>query len=65
LTPDFLKSVPVDPFDGQPLHYRKKGTSFKLYSIGPDRKDDGGKREEDGKGDRVFEVVNPPRASSQ
>ena len=34
----------VDPFDGQPLRYREKGTGYLLYSIGPDLKDDSGER---------------------
>jgi hypothetical protein len=43
LTPDFISSVPVDPYDGQPLRYRPNaGGTFLLYSIGPDGVDDGG-----------------------
>jgi hypothetical protein len=43
LVPDYLRAVPLDPFDGQPLRYRKVGDGIVVYSIGPDRKDDGGK----------------------
>ncbi|HLK58106.1 MAG TPA: hypothetical protein VKU00_16180 [Chthonomonadaceae bacterium] len=48
LTPNYLPSVPDDPFGGKtgvPLHYQVKtqGRSFLLYSLGPDLKDDGGK----------------------
>jgi hypothetical protein len=42
LVPRYLPSVPADPFDGKPLRYRREGTGFRLWSIGPDRKDDGG-----------------------
>ncbi|MFA0768629.1 MAG: hypothetical protein OXFUSZZB_001957 [Candidatus Fervidibacter sp.] len=42
LVPRYLSSVPADPFDGKPLRYRREGTGFRLWSIGPDRKDDGG-----------------------
>jgi hypothetical protein len=49
----------VDPFDGQPLRYRKKGSGYLLYSIGPDLKDDGGERKVSKNGDIVFEVVTP------
>lgn len=34
----------VDPFDGNPLRYRRQGTGFILYSIDRDGKDDGGKK---------------------
>jgi hypothetical protein len=44
LCPKYLKSVPVDPFaNSKPLHYRKTGKTFLLYSLGPDMQDDGGK----------------------
>lgn len=44
LAPDFLKTVPMDFIDGQPLRYRlKAGGHFLLYSIGLDCVDDGGK----------------------
>lgn len=43
LTPDFLKSIPKDYMDGQPLRYRlNAGGTFLLYSVGEDGKDDGG-----------------------
>jgi len=34
----------IDPFaNGAPFKYRRDGGSYMLYSVGPDRKDDGGK----------------------
>jgi hypothetical protein len=42
LTPDYLASVPHDPFDGQPLRFRAEGNDILVYSIGRDGKDDGG-----------------------
>lgn len=42
LVPQFLPSVPTDPFDGERLRYKKLPTGFVVYSIGPDRTDDGG-----------------------
>jgi hypothetical protein len=43
LVPQFLDALPSDPFSQQPLVYRlDKDGSFQLYSIGPNRKDDGG-----------------------
>jgi hypothetical protein len=57
LTPDYLTSTPVDPFDGLPLRYRKKDGGYLLYSIGPDLKDDSGERMNGKEGDIVFAVV--------
>lgn len=43
LAPQFIESVPSDPFDGQPLRYTTVSPKgFVIYSIGKDRKDDGG-----------------------
>lgn len=44
LVPEFLHSVPMDPFSGtQPLQYSSFAGSYTLWSIGPDGVDDGGK----------------------
>jgi hypothetical protein len=44
VTPNLLKSVPVDPFGrGKPYIYQNKGNGFLLYSIGVDMKDDAGR----------------------
>ena len=43
LTPDYLTTLPNDPYAlGAALHYQRNGQSFKLYSVGPDGTDDGG-----------------------
>jgi hypothetical protein len=63
LSPQILPAVPVDPFDGHPLRYRKQDSGYRLYGIGPDLKDDGGQRQAAGKGDLVFEVIKPPKAT--
>jgi hypothetical protein len=43
LVPEYLKSVPIDCMDGQPLRYRQNADgTFLLYSVGPNGKDDGG-----------------------
>lgn len=44
LLPDTLPAVPIDPFTGQPLIYRRTENVFLLYSTGPDKIDDGGAR---------------------
>ncbi len=43
LTPEFLRSVPIDPMDGKALKYHANADgTFLLYSSGKDGKDDGG-----------------------
>ena len=43
LVPEYLGEVPKDPFSGAELVYRLTSTGYLLYSVGTDRKDDGGK----------------------
>jgi hypothetical protein len=38
--------LPLDPFSGAAYHYRREGDGFVLYSVGPNRKDDGGVKDE-------------------
>jgi len=42
LTPRYLKTVPPDVFSGKALIYRRQGKGHVLYSVGENRKDDGG-----------------------
>jgi hypothetical protein len=61
LTPDLLPAVPTDPYDGQPLRYRRTETGVVVYSVGPDRTDNDGRLSVDGKPDtdigyRLFDV---------
>ncbi len=41
LSPGFLKSVPLDPFDNKPLRYKKLEKGYAVWSIG-EHGDDGG-----------------------
>ncbi|MGH9329592.1 MAG: hypothetical protein ACRD09_04050 [Vicinamibacterales bacterium] len=41
LSPEFLKSVPDDPFSGKPLLYRRDDIGYVVYSVGATRADDG------------------------
>jgi hypothetical protein len=43
LSPEFLSKPPVDRFDGKPLKYVLTDSGPILYSVGTDRKDDGGR----------------------
>jgi hypothetical protein len=42
LVPTYLAAVPLDPFDDQPLRYKRMPKGFSVYSIGADLRDDGG-----------------------
>jgi hypothetical protein len=43
LAPEYLPSVPIDPYDGKPLKYHpNEDGTFLLYSVGDDGLDDGG-----------------------
>jgi hypothetical protein len=43
LVPAQLDRVPTDPFNGQPLHYARLEDGIRIYSVGPDGADDGGR----------------------
>jgi len=43
LVPGILNEVPIDPFTGKPLVYRREGEGFIVYSLGSNEKDDGGR----------------------
>jgi hypothetical protein len=42
LVPAQLETVPLDPFDGRPLRYKRLSPGYVVYSVGSDRVDDGG-----------------------
>ena len=45
LVPQYLRALPGDPYTyDQPLRYRRAVDRLVIYSIGPNRQDDGGKR---------------------
>jgi hypothetical protein len=46
LTPAYLDAVPLDPFDGQPLRFKKSDGTLVIYSVGIDAVDDGGQLDE-------------------
>jgi hypothetical protein len=43
LVPKYLEQVPIDPFDGKPIRYRRTDPGYLLYSIMADGQDDGGR----------------------
>jgi len=42
LLPMYIEAVPVDPYNGTPLRYRKIENGFVVYAVGQNLKDDGG-----------------------
>ncbi|NLF29726.1 MAG: hypothetical protein GX591_02425 [Planctomycetes bacterium] len=58
----YVEAVPVDPFSGRALIYRREGEGYVVYSIGPNLRDDGGRTSDDGEDcdDIVVRVVVPP-----
>jgi hypothetical protein len=47
LSTSHVYSLPVDPFSGKPLGYRRTAEGYLLYSVGPDRLDQKGEVEYD------------------
>ena len=44
LKPKYVKTIPTDMFNGDAdLHYVRKGGGYRLYSVGPNGIDDGGR----------------------
>jgi hypothetical protein len=43
LAPKYLAEVPLDPFTGTPLLFKKQPEGLVIYSVGPDGRDDGGR----------------------
>lgn len=42
LVPKYLNAIPADPFTAGDFVYRLDESGYQLYSVGPDRRDDGG-----------------------
>ena len=42
LIPDYLTAIPIDPFDGRIVRYIRLTDRCRVYSVGENRKDDGG-----------------------
>jgi hypothetical protein len=43
LAPEILEKIPVDPFNGKAMIYKKQDSGFMVYSVGSNLKDDGGR----------------------
>lgn len=67
LAPGILDKVPVDPVSGEPFRYECTEDGWRLWAVGPDKKDDGGEVPYDpdtGKGDILF-TSKTPRPSKE
>jgi hypothetical protein len=47
LVPRYLAQVPIDPFDGRPIRYRRRQTGYLLYSVGTDGQDNDGREQDE------------------
>jgi hypothetical protein len=57
LVPEYLSHVPIDPFDGSPLRYKRFKNGYVVYSVSRDGRDDGGEQDEESDSpDLVFTV---------
>ena len=46
LAPTWIGQIPADPFDGQSLRYLRTSAGYVIYSVGPDKEDNGGQKRE-------------------
>jgi hypothetical protein len=59
--PSALPAGYVDPFDDQPLRYKVDGDGFRIWSVGSDKSDDGGKTQQEARSSAHDEVFIYPR----
>jgi hypothetical protein len=53
LVPQYLTSLPTDPFSGKPLRFTQDATAYTIYSVGMNQRDDGGALQEGDVGIRI------------
>ena len=63
LPKELLAAVPADPYDGQPLRYKRTADGAVVYAVGENRKDDGGQAVvgTDRLADIVFRLYDPAK----
>jgi len=42
MTPEYIEAIPADPFTGEELRYKHNEKGYVVYSVGENRRDDGG-----------------------
>jgi hypothetical protein len=62
ITARYLAAVPIDPYSGEEMRYRRGPDRVVVYSVGKNRKDDGGEKLGDGpsRGWAVYREDQPP-----
>jgi hypothetical protein len=55
LVPQYLDHVPPDPFDGQPLRYRRTEPGYVIYNVAEDGQDNGGTEPDSANRDRPYD----------
>lgn len=61
LKPRYLPEIPIDIFANAPLHYQIDQNGYNIYSIGPNRLDDGGRNKHDSPAGDDLSVRMPMR----
>jgi len=56
LVPQYLERVPLDPFDEQPIRYRRTDPGYLLYSVDADGQDHGGRERDDTRKDESYDL---------
>ena len=57
LVGEYLEEVPIDPFNGKPIKYKRTEPGYVLYSIGEDCEDNGGVERDKEKRDQPWDVT--------
>jgi hypothetical protein len=63
VVPEHLAEMPLDPFVDRPFHYERSAEGFRLYSVGDNMIDDGGRTfDSEPRGDDILiETPRPPK----
>lgn len=65
LSPDYFTEIPLDPFLDEPFHYERTETGYRLYSVGANMTDDGGRTyDSKPRGDDIL-VETPSQATDE
>ena len=57
LVPEFIDAIPIDPFNGEPLRYKKLAEGYVVYSVGVDGEDDGGSGDREAESGRRRDIT--------
>lgn len=58
LIPLYMPEMPIDPFDGERMRYRRNGVKYVVYSCGPDEDDDGGAPRDVLNGEEIGDITD-------